>query len=981
MLEKLAVCVLLCGLPIAGFAQPSGILKGQVADESGAVIPGAKVTAAGPDGIVKTATTVADGTYTLTGLAPGDWSVSAASPGLVQHAPAKVTIHAGAQTLNIALQVAAEKQEVTVQEQNNDQVSVEASNNAGALVLKGEELDSLSDDPDDLAQDLQALAGPAAGPNGGQIYIDGFTGGQLPPKESIREIRINQNPFSSEYDRLGFGRIEILTKPGSDKFRGSAMFDISDGQFNARNPFLTGAPGQPLIMPDFQTREYGGNVSGPLGKKASFFLDVDRREIDDAAVINARIVNPATFAQEPYSIASPTPQRRTNFSPRVDYALSPNNTLMARYRYVNSDLSAAGVGNFNLPDRAYPRTLSSQTGQLTETSVINSKWINETRLQIENESVNMNGNLLPVVSVSGAFTSGGSGTGASWNSQRHYEIQNYTSTVKGTHSIKFGVRVRTIEVSDYSQSNYGGMWTFSGETDPTTGLPLTSLDVYQRSLQGLSGYGPSFFSISTGVPLASVSQTDIGFFYQDDWRLKPNFTLSLGGRYETQTNIHDWSDFAPRVGFAWAPGGGSTGGSLFSRPKFVIRGGFGIFYDRIGESLTLQQIRLEQGQFSLRTSNPALLAYYPNLPPTDLLTQQQNIKYQIDRNIHAPYVAQSAIGVERQVGKNTSVAVTFTNTRGMHQLITRDINAPIPGSFVPGQPGTGLRPYGDIGDIYNYESTGVLNQNMLMVNMNTRITNKISMFGGYFYNHALSNVPAGLPSNDYNLAGEYGRSNFDIRNRGVIAGSLDTRWGIRLNPFIIMNSGGPFNIVSPTIAGNSTYALRPALAAAGASGSDILDTPWGVFDLNPYLPSGALKPGETIIPRNFGQSPGSITINLRISRTWGFGPERGGSGGGMGGGHFGGGGPHGGGPRGGGGMRMGGGPGGFFGGGGASTRRYQLTLSANARNLLNHTNYGPIQGMLGSPTFGESTTLAGGYAAESSPLNNRRMDFQLRFSF
>ena len=461
----------------------------------------------------------------------------------------------------------------------------------------------------------------------------------------------------------------------------------------------------------------------------------------------------------------------------------------------------------------------------------------------------------------------------------------------------------------------------------------------------------------------------------------PNFTLSLGGRYETQTNIHDWSDFAPRVGFAWAPGGGSTGGSLFARPKFVIRGGFGIFYDRISESLTLQQIRLEQGQFSLRTSNPDLLAYYPNLPPTDLLTQQQNIKYQIDKNIHAPYVAQSAIGVERQVGKNTSVAVTFTNTRGVHQLITRDINSPIPGSFVPGQPGTGVRPYGNVGDIYNYESTGVLNQNMLMVNMNTRITNKISMFGGYFYNHAMSNVPAGLPSNDYNLAEEYGRSNFDVRNRGVIAGSLDTKWGIRLNPFVILNSGGPFNIVSPTIAGNSTYALRPAFAAQGATGADIVDTPWGVFDLNPYLPNGALKPGETIIPRNFGQSPGSVTINLRLSRTWSFGPERGGSAGGMGGGGFHGGGPHGGGPRGGGGMRMGGGPGGFFGGGGGSSRRYQLTLSANARNLLNHTNYGPIQGMLGSPTFGESTTLAGGFAAEASPLNNRRMDFQLRFAF
>src|ERR1051326_1453901 len=193
MLKKLVLCFLLCAVSIAVFAQTPGILKGQVADESGAVIPGAKVTASGPGGVVKSATTIADGTYTITGLAPGDWSVLASSPGLTQQSPSKISISSGAQTLNLVLRVTLEKQEVTVQEQSNNTVTLDPSNNAGAIVLKGEDLDALSDDPDDLAQDLQALAGPAAGPNGGQIYIDGFTGGRLPPKESIREIRINSN--------------------------------------------------------------------------------------------------------------------------------------------------------------------------------------------------------------------------------------------------------------------------------------------------------------------------------------------------------------------------------------------------------------------------------------------------------------------------------------------------------------------------------------------------------------------------------------------------------------------------------------------------------------------------------------------------------------------------------------------------------------------------------------------------------------------
>jgi len=341
-----------------------------------------------------------------------------------------------------------------------------------------------------------------------------------------------------------------------------------------------------------------------------------------------------------------------------------------------------------------------------------------------------------------------------------------------------------------------------------------------------------------------------------------------------------------------------------------------------------------------------------------------------------------------------SLAVTYTNTRGIHELVERDVNAPLPGTFIPGQPKNGLRPYGNIGDIYNWESTGILNQNQLIVNVNARVNSKISLNGGYFFSHANSDTGGGLPANDYNLAAEYSRANYDVHHRGVLAGTIATKWDIRLSPFIILNTGAPFDIISPVIAGNNTYTLRPAFAPAGTPGA--IQFQGHLLDPFPYLADGSLKPGETIIPRNFGNSPGSVTANLRLSKTWGFGPERasnasqrgqsgqGGPGGDHGGGPRGGGGggPRGGGggPHGMGGMGMGGGAFGG-GGGGATSRRYNLTLSVNARNLLNHTNYGPINGFMSSPTFGTSTTLAGGFGAEASPLNNRRLDFQLRFSF
>ena len=262
----------------------TGTVRGTMTDDSGGVIPAANVTLIGK-GVTKTAQTQVDGSYVFQGLAPGQYTVKVAFPGF---APVSkpVNVTAGSNlVVPIQLVLAAEKQEITVAEQSTTALSVEPDNNATALVLRGEDLAALPDDPDDLSDALQALAGPGAGPNGGSIYIDGFSGGQLPPKESIREIRINQNPFSAEYDKLGFGRIEILTKPGSDKIRGSLGFNDSDGVFNSRNPFSTNKP-------DFSSRMFSGNIGGPLGKRASFFFDFNRRQITDNALVDAVFVDP-----------------------------------------------------------------------------------------------------------------------------------------------------------------------------------------------------------------------------------------------------------------------------------------------------------------------------------------------------------------------------------------------------------------------------------------------------------------------------------------------------------------------------------------------------------------------------------------------------------------------------------------------------------------------------------------------------------------
>src|SRR5215831_17760629 len=255
-------CLLLaeCLLAMPVFAQ-TATLRGQVTDESGAVVPGAKVVLSGPAKLVKTTTSGSDGSYSFADLPLGSYTVHASAPSLALRQAAKVDLKASTQTLNLLLHVSTEKQEVTVEESAGPSVSTDAASNASAVVLRGSDLDALSDNPDDLLVDLQALAGPAAGPNGGSIFIDGFSGGELPPKNAIREIRINQNPFSPEYDKLGFGRIEIFTKPGSDKFHGSLVYNFANDKWNSRNAYAA-------LKAPFRLHELRNALSGPLNKRA-----------------------------------------------------------------------------------------------------------------------------------------------------------------------------------------------------------------------------------------------------------------------------------------------------------------------------------------------------------------------------------------------------------------------------------------------------------------------------------------------------------------------------------------------------------------------------------------------------------------------------------------------------------------------------------------------------------------------------------------
>jgi hypothetical protein len=1050
---SLSLCfVIAAAAPLVSAQQPTGSLRGVVKDEFGGVVVGATVTLVDAAGAEKTATTNEEGVYTFTGVAPGSYTIRASASGFAAYENTGVNLARGQrQTHDITLSVTLQQESVTVSAQPG--VSTDPETNQSALVIKDKDLDALPDDPDDLAAALQALAGPAAGPNGGQIYVDGFSNGQIPPKDAIREIRINQNPFAAEFDQIGFGRVEILTRPGSDRVRGQAFFSFSDARLNSRDPFAERrAPSQ--------GRNFGGNLGGPIQKrKSSYFFNFEKRDTDNNTIINTQIVDPATLALEPFNHTIIVPGRRTAFTPRFDYAINKNNTLVARYNFSRFTLSNTGAAEQVLdvdPFFGVTRTSASkrteQSIQMTETAIITPTVINETRFQFEHETAQSGGDISrPVIAVSGAFTAGGASIAPARNTNNQFELQNYTSWVRGLHSFKAGARLRNVHITDFTQSGFNGTFIFAG------GFNQTSTDLFRATLAHTPGAFPTQLNIFGGNPQAGVSQTDLGIFAQDDWRMRPNFTLSAGLRYENQTNVSSNLNFAPRLSFAYSLG------KQQSRPKTVLRGGFGVFYSRISESLTLQENRFNgtnQQQFIITqrpvpaqcgadaTQSPgcasasqiaavqaqnaaavSILNNYPNVPTIDQLApfRQSLVTRQLAADMQAPYSIQSTFSVERQLPMKVVLTASYINTRTLHLLRSRNINAPL----------NGVRPLGDAaGNVYLFESSGILNQNQLIISANTRLNPKFTIFSNYTFSKANSDTDGAgsFPSNNYDLSGEYGRASFDVRHRFFFGGTFDSPWwGLRFNPLVTAFSGRPFNITTGLDNnGDTTFNDRPAFADAQTPACtspnpafcDLHVTPFGNFDIRP-------KPGQTIIPRNFGQAPNYFSVNMRVSKVIGFGASRnassrslasngqrgsknasgatnasgasgstnaqgtaadgaGARGGGGGGGR---GGDGGGGGRGGGGGGMfGGGPGGMFGGGGggaANDKRYQLTFSVNVNNILNRANLGTPVGNLSSPLFGLPRASAGSFGGfgggggggGGGAAGNRRVELQVRFNF
>jgi len=986
-------------------AQNTGVLRGQVTDPSGGVMAGATVLLTSPSGASVDMPANKEGIYEFRGLAPGTYTVKAVAPGFALFTQEGVVITAGqTQKLDVRMKIEVSEEKVQVSG-SPTQLDVNPAANAGAIILTGKDLEALSDDPDDMAAELQALAGPSAGPNGGQIYIDGFTAGQLPPKASIREIRINQNPFSAEYDKLGYGRIEIFTKPGTDKFHGQASISGNTAGFNSRSPFERVPAGQ--AFPGYDSTQFSASVSGPINRKASFFFNVERRNTNNLSIVDTPFVDPTSFQVVQFNDSVGNNSTRTNLGPRLDWQLTPSNTLTARYQFFRNTGDNEGISEFSLPSLAYSTRSTEHTLQISDTQVINPKVINETRFQFIHESSNqLPVDFSPSISVQGAFSSGGNSGGTVTDTLKRYEFQNYTSMNVGKHFLKFGARLRANQDTNFSNGNFNGTFLFGSRPNPNCPAvpppntppcaPVTGIQAYQITLQGLGaptpltidqiiaqGGGASQYLVGAGSGKAEVSYFDAGLYIQDDWRVRQNLTISAGLRFESQNNIGDHADYAPRIGLAWG-----IGGNAKNPPKMVLRAGYGLFYDRLSYNSILTQERLNgliQQQF-VATNPRFFLSDTPSIAQLKAAgSAVAPTVYQPNANLRTPYLMQTGLTLERQLTKFANLSLTYLNSRGVHQFFTENINAPICSTLPcdPTNTAANPRPIPNAGNIYQYQSEGIFKQNQFIINTSVRMGAKVSLFGYYTLNFANSDA-AGLgtfPSINNDISLDYGRAAFDVRHRVFFGGTVGLKYGFRLSPFLIASSGSPFNVISgQDVNGDSVFNDRPSFASSQSLPANVVNTKFGAFDT-------VAQPGERLVPVNLLTGPNHFSFNLRVSKTFGFGKKaeatNTGAGGGPGGGPFGRGpgGPGGG--RGGGGLGSGRGGGGE---GGSTGQRYNLTLSVSGRNIFNNVNLANPVGNLSSPLFGTSNALAGGGfsfagGGSGSPAMNRRIDLQATFTF
>jgi hypothetical protein len=716
-----------------------------VTDQTGGVIPNAKVTVTAQDAVNATAAiapvaTAESGIATVERLKTGRYTIQAEFPGFEAATVRDVRVGAtGNVRRTIVLPIKKVAEDVTVG-RDKQSSALDPQGNSFSTVLTREQIAALPDDPDEMEKVLKAMAPPGA-----QIRVDGFTGGKLPPKSQIRSIRLPRMDQIAAQNHGGLNGllfIDIMTQPGNGPLRGSLDFTFRDDAMNAKNPF-TPVKGQESL------KQGGFSLSGSIvPNKSSFSLQLQRADQFDTTNLLAALPDGTVAAP----IRRPTD--RLNVFARFDQSITKDH--MARFSFTRTatTLDNLGVGGYDLPERAYSTETTDNQFRVTENGPLGRRFFSESRLQVHWADTSSQSLVqAPTVRVLDAFTRGGAQQ-AGVRDVIEFEAASDLDYVRGRHSFRTGLLLEGGRYRTSEEINYLGTYTFA------------SLNAFDLGL-------PASFTRRVGDPAIRYNNVQVGVYGQDDFRLAKSLMLSYGLRYEAQTLLADQLNFSPRVTMTWSP---------LKSGKTTFRAGYGRFTDWLGLGTYEQTQRLDGfHQQEVNIIDPD----YPN-PGAGGTTPPTN-RYFLDPGLALPESQLANVGVDQMIGM-MRLSATYAMRRGTQQLRGRNLNVPVNGV----RPDPSFTNVVDvIGDAAQRGSTVTFTGTYINLNWHQTF-----LAGTYTLSTSQTNTTGafGVPSRGDDLAAEWGP--VGPRHRAGASFNTQPIRNLSVAAQLRYQSGSPYNITT-----------------------------------------------------------------------------------------------------------------------------------------------------------------------------------------
>jgi hypothetical protein len=780
--------------------RPGGVaVTGTVFDQRRAPVTDATVTLhQDPNATREPVKTDATGRFRFEDVGEGSYSVQVEHEGFARSVtPLQVSGRAPA-TLTIKLSLSSVVTKLTVVGDETAQVSTDITENLDTASVDQNLLEKVPVFDQDYVTAMSVfLDAGAIGTSGVQTIVNGVEVTSVTVSASaVQEVRINQNPYSAEYGRPGRGGLEIITKEAGSDYHGTFNFIFRDSVLNARDAFA-------LVRAPEQRRIFEGAFSGPIGqsKNWSFMLSGHRQEEDLQSIVHAQDLS--GLIQENV----PSPKRDTLLTLHVGHQFSENHVAYGQYTEWDYPSFNQGVGGFVLPEAATNSDQWEREWVFNDRHTISPHLLFQFQVQVGWEHhATTSVNSAQKIVVQDQFTSGGAQTDF-LGVERNVQISAVASWTHAKHLVKFGLNVPDLSHRDIvNHNNFGSTYYF------------TSLNDFRAKT-------PYAYRQEQGTGTVSYWDDQLAGFVQDEYRFRPNLSFSFGLRYNWQNHLHDNTQFAPRFAFAYSPD---------KKRKTVIRGGAGVFYDRTGANppgdLLLYDGVILRNVLILNLPNRMLTYPDPFVGGGSLSTSPTDV-VQFDPTIREPYTIQYSLGVERQLAKRTTLAVTYNGSRGIDLFRSRDINAPLPPDYK-------VIPNPAIGILRNIESSGRQAANSLEITLRGQITRYATGLIQYTLNRTDNNT-GGItwyPANQYDLSGEWSRADFDQRHRLNLLESFSPRKQLTFGVGVQLASGKPYTMIA---------------------GQDLFHT-------------GILNARPAGVPRNSLGGPAYADLDLRLSRDFYF---------------------------------------------------------------------------------------------------------------